>query len=110
MVKIDRAFIRNIAEDQRKLKLLRGIVHLSRELGLKIVVEGVETKEQLALINRHRFSDLVQGYVFSMPVASEKDHRTGGRGCSRGQALVHPAWCQKCTGLASSGRSALNPA
>ncbi|EUB97049.1 diguanylate cyclase/phosphodiesterase with PAS/PAC sensor(s) [Rhizobium sp. CF080] len=72
VVKIDRAFIRNIAEDQRKLKLLRGIVHLSRELGLKIVVEGVETKEQLALINRHRFSDLVQGYVFSMPVASEK--------------------------------------
>jgi EAL domain-containing protein (putative c-di-GMP-specific phosphodiesterase class I) len=72
VVKIDRAFIRNIAEDQRKLKLLRGIVHLSRELGLKIVVEGVETKEQLALINRHRFSDLVQGYVFSVPVASEK--------------------------------------
>lgn len=72
VVKIDRAFIRNIAEDQRKLKLLRGIVHLSRELGLKIVVEGVETKEQLALVNRHRFSDLVQGYVFSMPVASEK--------------------------------------
>ncbi|WP_226951452.1 putative bifunctional diguanylate cyclase/phosphodiesterase [Rhizobium terrae] len=72
IVKIDRAFIRNIGEDQRKLKLLRGIVHLSRELGLKIVVEGVETKEQLALINRHRFADLVQGYVFSMPVSVDK--------------------------------------
>ncbi len=72
IVKIDRAFIRNIADDQRKLKLLRGIVHLSRELGLKIVVEGAETKEQLALINRHRFADLVQGYVFSMPVSSER--------------------------------------
>ena len=72
IVKIDRAFIRNISADQRKLKLLRGIVHLSRELGLKIVVEGVETKEQLALINRHRFADLVQGYVFSMPVATDR--------------------------------------
>ncbi len=70
VVKIDRAFIRNVGEDARKLKLLRGIVNLSRELGLKIVVEGVETKEQLALINRHRFADLVQGFVFSMPVDS----------------------------------------
>ncbi|TCV66376.1 diguanylate cyclase/phosphodiesterase [Neorhizobium sp. R1-B] len=70
VVKIDRAFIRNIGEDERKLKLLRGIVNLSRELGLKIVVEGVETTEQLALINRHRFADLVQGFVFSMPVDS----------------------------------------
>lgn len=72
IVKIDRAFIRNIGEDQRKLKLLRGIVHLSRELGLKIIVEGVETREQLALINRHRFADLVQGYVFSMPVDADR--------------------------------------
>lgn len=72
IVKIDRAFIRNIGEDQRKLKLLRGIVNLSRELGMKIVVEGVETKEQLALITRHRFADLVQGYVFSMPVATDR--------------------------------------
>jgi EAL domain-containing protein (putative c-di-GMP-specific phosphodiesterase class I) len=82
VVKIDRAFIRNIVEDQRKLKLLRGIVHLSRELGLKIVVEGVETKEQLALVNRHRFSDLVQGYVFSMPVASEKIIELAAEGAS----------------------------
>ncbi|SMF06337.1 PAS domain S-box-containing protein/diguanylate cyclase (GGDEF) domain-containing protein [Xaviernesmea oryzae] len=72
VVKIDRAFIRNIGEDQRKLKLLRGTVHLSRELGLKIVVEGVETREQLALINRHRLADLVQGYVFSTPVGADR--------------------------------------
>jgi diguanylate cyclase (GGDEF)-like protein len=72
IVKIDRAFIRNVAEDERKLKLLRGIVNLSRELGLRIVVEGVETHEQLALINTHGFADLVQGYVFSMPIASEE--------------------------------------
>ncbi len=71
-VKIDRAFIRELGEDQRKLKLLRGIVNLSRELGLQIVVEGVETREQLSLINRHNLADLVQGYVFSMPVSSDR--------------------------------------
>ncbi|MCK8779016.1 EAL domain-containing protein [Rhizobium sp. NTR19] len=72
IVKIDRAFIRNVAEDERKRKLLRGIVNLSRDLGLRIVVEGVETQEQLSLINARGFADLVQGYVFSMPVAPEE--------------------------------------
>jgi len=85
IVKIDRAFIRNIGEDQRKLKLLRGTVHLSRELGLKIVVEGVETREQLALINRHRFADLVQGYVFSMPVGADKIGELAAEASPRGK-------------------------
>jgi diguanylate cyclase (GGDEF)-like protein len=72
IVKIDRSFVRNIVEDTRRLKLLRGTVHLARELGLKIVVEGVETPEQLALVNKHRSTDLVQGYVFSPPVPSKE--------------------------------------
>ena len=71
IIKIDRSFVRNIREDTRRFKLLRGTVNLARELGLKIVIEGVETKEQLALINKHRSADLVQGYVFSPPVPSE---------------------------------------
>jgi EAL domain-containing protein (putative c-di-GMP-specific phosphodiesterase class I) len=71
IVKIDRSFVRNIVEDSRRLKLLRGTVNLARELGLKIVVEGVETQEQLAVLNKHRSADLVQGYVFSQPVPSQ---------------------------------------
>jgi diguanylate cyclase (GGDEF)-like protein len=71
IVKIDRSFVRNIGEDTRRLKLLRGMVNLARELGLKTVIEGVETQEQLALLNKHRSADLVQGYVFSPPVPSE---------------------------------------
>lgn len=49
-VKIDRSFVRNIGEDAKRLKLLRGIVTLSRQLDLGIIVEGVETQEQLALL------------------------------------------------------------
>lgn len=71
IVKIDRSFLRNIVEDGRRLKLLRGTVNLARELGLKIVTEGVETTEQLALLNKYRATDLVQGYVFSPPVPSQ---------------------------------------
>lgn len=50
------------------MKLLSGIVHLSRELDLRIVLEGVETQEQLDLVRKHNFADLVQGYIFSPPV------------------------------------------
>lgn len=68
MIKIDRSFVRNIREDARRFKLLRGIVNLSRELGLKIVVEGVETADQLDLINRFSCADLIQGYVYAAPM------------------------------------------
>jgi len=70
IVKIDRSFVRNIVQDTRRLKLLRGTVNLARELGLKIVIEGVETTDQLAIINQERSADLIQGYVFSQPVPS----------------------------------------
>nr|WP_298102850.1 EAL domain-containing protein [uncultured Shinella sp.] len=69
VIKIDRSFVRNIGEDPRRFKLLRGTVNLSRELGLSIVIEGVETREQLALINKHQCADLVQGYVFAAPMS-----------------------------------------
>ncbi|MFN7102265.1 MAG: putative bifunctional diguanylate cyclase/phosphodiesterase [Pseudorhizobium sp.] len=71
VVKIDRAFVRDIGSQPKRLKLLRGIVQLTRELGLKIVVEGVETAQQLALINKHKLADIIQGYVFSPPVSKE---------------------------------------
>ena len=69
LIKIDRSFVRNIGEDARRFKLLRGTVNLSRELGLRIVIEGVETQEQLALINKYQCADLVQGYVFAAPMS-----------------------------------------
>ena len=70
VIKIDRSFVRDICEDSRRFKLLRGIVTLSRELGLSIVIEGVETQDQLGLINKYKCADLIQGYVFSMPISS----------------------------------------
>lgn len=69
VVKIDRSFVRDIGANQRRLKLLRGIVHLSRGLDLRIVIEGVENREQLALLSKYHCADLIQGYVFSMPIS-----------------------------------------
>ncbi|MCF3643199.1 EAL domain-containing protein [Rhizobium sp. TRM95111] len=69
VIKIDRSFVRNISEDARRFKLLRGIVTMSRELGLRIVIEGVETQDQLNLLNKYRCADLIQGYVFAAPMS-----------------------------------------
>ena len=67
-VKIDRSFVRDIVHDDQKLKLLRGIIHMSRELGLEIVTEGVETNEQLAVIRENDCADVIQGFIFGMPM------------------------------------------
>ena len=67
-IKIDRSFVSDITNDDRTFKLLKGVVHLSRELGLEIVVEGVETEEQLALIRSTKSADLIQGFIFGTPM------------------------------------------
>ena len=48
-VKIDRSFLEGIDSD-RPLTLLRGVARLSADLGMSVVVEGIETNEQLELI------------------------------------------------------------
>jgi len=67
-VKIDRSFVRDLTKDPKKLKLLRGVVNLSRELGLEVVVEGVETQDQLEMISDNNCADIIQGYIFGTPM------------------------------------------
>ncbi|MGN6550860.1 MAG: putative bifunctional diguanylate cyclase/phosphodiesterase [Pararhizobium sp.] len=69
-VKIDRSFVAGITSDDRQLKLLRGIVHLSRELGLQIVIEGVESDEQLRVLQKTNCADFIQGFIFGLPMPS----------------------------------------
>lgn len=67
-IKIDRTFVRRITEDEKALRMFRAIVNMSEEIGFEIVVEGVEGRDQLALINRMtRGVHLVQGYIFGLP-------------------------------------------
>lgn len=89
-VKIDRAFVADIAEDPRKLKLLRGTVNLSRELGLGIVVEGVETEAQLDLLIRNNCADLIQGYIFGAPMPAKAFAELAKRTAHPGSAKPRP--------------------
>ena len=74
-VKIDRSFLQGLASGSRALTLLRGISRLSAELGMLVVVEGVETADQLALISASADVDEVQGFLFSQPVTAEEVRR-----------------------------------
>ncbi|MBP0441385.1 putative bifunctional diguanylate cyclase/phosphodiesterase [Tianweitania sediminis] len=67
-IKIDRAFVRDIGQDPKSLKLIAGIVSLAKELGLSVTVEGVETRQQLALLEEIGQIDELQGYLFSKPL------------------------------------------
>jgi EAL domain-containing protein (putative c-di-GMP-specific phosphodiesterase class I) len=63
-VKIDRSFLLDVARNQRSLELLKGIVNLSRPLGLSVTIEGVETFEQLKILALEVKPDLAQGFLF----------------------------------------------
>jgi len=70
-VKIDRSFLEGIDTD-RPLRLLRGVARLSADLGMSVVVEGIETNEQLELVNADGTVTEAQGYLFSRPVPAAR--------------------------------------
>jgi diguanylate cyclase (GGDEF)-like protein/PAS domain S-box-containing protein len=67
-VKIDQSFLRGLVDDERRLILLSGMTRLSARLGLRVVVEGVETVEQLELLASDDSIDEVQGYLLGRPM------------------------------------------
>jgi diguanylate cyclase (GGDEF)-like protein/PAS domain S-box-containing protein len=67
VLKIDRSFISKITVDPDYLKIVQAIIRLTHGLGLTVVAEGVETKEQLAQLNKLE-CEYIQGKLISMPV------------------------------------------
>jgi diguanylate cyclase (GGDEF)-like protein len=66
-LKIDRAFVTDVERGGRDAALAAAIIALSRELGLKVVAEGVETRAQSEFLLK-RGCRVQQGYLFSKPV------------------------------------------
>ncbi len=66
-LKIDRSFVRDVADDERSAAICRALISLGHNLGLTIVAEGVETAEQLDWLRRHH-CDQVQGYLLARPM------------------------------------------
>jgi diguanylate cyclase (GGDEF)-like protein/PAS domain S-box-containing protein len=67
-LKIDRSFVIRMVDNNENIEIVRTILMLARNLGMDVVAEGVETKEQLALL-RKLGCENGQGYFFSKPTS-----------------------------------------
>ena len=66
-LKLDMAFINDIAEGNREMKMVEFIISIGKFLGVPVVAEGVENEEQYRLLKKAG-CDIIQGYYFSKPV------------------------------------------
>jgi diguanylate cyclase (GGDEF)-like protein len=70
-VKIDKSFVLNMQEDENDAVIVRSIIDLARNLGLRVVAEGVETMATWAAL-REMGCDIAQGYVISRPLPADQ--------------------------------------
>lgn len=70
-LKVDRSFVADITRDVHDEAIVTTIVALAHGLGMRVVAEGVETREQLALL-RHLRCDEVQGYLLGRPMPADQ--------------------------------------
>lgn len=90
-LKVDRAFVRDLATSPDDLAIAQAIIGLAHSLKLKVVAEGVETTEQLDLLAQ-RGCDEIQGYYFSRPVSVDEAARMLGEGWGLHRTGPGGAW------------------
>jgi diguanylate cyclase (GGDEF)-like protein/PAS domain S-box-containing protein len=69
-LKIDRSFVTRMSENNENTEIVRTIVVLAQNLGMDVIAEGVETNEQLVLLQKLGCEN-GQGYFFSKPANSD---------------------------------------
>lgn len=70
-LKIDQSFVRQAATDGNAASVVRTVIAMAHGLGIKIIAEGVETRDQLKFLVRRR-CDQAQGYFFARPLSPEQ--------------------------------------
>ncbi|HEX2927781.1 MAG TPA: EAL domain-containing protein, partial [Ruminiclostridium sp.] len=71
ILKIDSSFIKDIDENPHTLEILKLIINMGHQLSFDIIIEGIETKSQAALLINNNCS-LGQGYLFSKPLPADE--------------------------------------
>ena len=71
-LKIDKSFITNINKSKYEQKMLKAISDLATSLGINLIYEGIENKEQLDCLRKINKTGYYQGYYFSRPVTAEE--------------------------------------
>ena len=70
-LKIDRSFVQDITIDRDSEAIVRTIIALAHNLGLKVVAEGVDKKEQINYLRNNKCDEL-QGYYYGHPMPAEQ--------------------------------------
>jgi EAL domain-containing protein (putative c-di-GMP-specific phosphodiesterase class I) len=70
-LKIDRCFVKDIADNKSDENIATTIILMAHNLGLSVIAEGVETVDQLGVLKQHRCNE-AQGYHFSKPVPGDE--------------------------------------
>lgn len=70
-LKIDKSFVWQLAENEQAMMIAKLIIDIGHNLGLNLIVEGIETKEQLAFFLQHDCAQ-AQGFYFSKPKLAEQ--------------------------------------
>jgi predicted signal transduction protein with EAL and GGDEF domain len=89
ILKIDRAFILHMDSDRESREIVRIIIMLAHNLGLKVVAEGTETEEHINLLKQLN-CEMAQGYFFSRPADDQAMEKLliGSHG-ARAQSVSH---------------------
>ena len=66
-LKIDRSFVSQVNESSEAAEIVRSIISLTQNMSIKVIAEGVETRQQLEFLIKHD-CDEIQGFFFSPPV------------------------------------------
>ena len=70
-LKIDQSFIRQISATPNDTAIVAAVISMGRSLNLRVVAEGVETRQEADFLQLHQ-CDEAQGYYFSRPVAAQQ--------------------------------------
>ena len=71
VLKLDMKFVHDMFKNEKTLKMIGIVSEIAKHLNVKLIAEGVETKEQLNMLKELKY-DVIQGYYFSKPVANEE--------------------------------------
>ena len=71
-MKIDKTFVDGLPDKPEEMAIIAASVGIARGLGMKVVLEGVETTRQMEIITQGNYCDQIQGYAVSKPLQEEE--------------------------------------